>query len=243
MIKQGKLIIGFFWGDNKKKIIEAATWSVDLLEELQNSFPVFKELYITSSEEKLDLSNNSRSGSINILANEILRLKIPAIKKYHKGVEPSINFKEEVGHTFSLHTSGDVLKQFVLSFSIGAYAKGLTNRLIVNYPIDFHISYEWAYLFFNKLNKFIQPKYSFIASNRVMNKQNLPEFFFGWMNYFDNSIQLPPMPNNYIIEETDKIGTLLITTKEDFDAVNNPTHYDKARQLVELFRSHNIVRP
>jgi Immunity protein 52 len=63
------------------------------------------------------------------------------------------------------------------------------------------------------------------------------------MNYFANSIQLPPIPNEFTLENYNAIGKLLITTKDDFDAVNNTEHYSKANKIVKLFREYNILRP
>jgi len=63
------------------------------------------------------------------------------------------------------------------------------------------------------------------------------------MNYFDRSISLPPLPNNVWVESLDLLVNLLITTKENFDSVSKPEHFEKAKIIIDIFIRFNIVRP
>jgi hypothetical protein len=95
--KRGRLLIGFYWGKKPLTILESASWTIILMETLNKELHLFDELFITGSKSKIYHNTISRDENISNLANAILKNKAPAIKKYHKGIMPSVNFREEVG--------------------------------------------------------------------------------------------------------------------------------------------------
>jgi len=173
------------------------------------------------------------------IAECLLRLKLDDIKKYHKNVKPDLNFKESVGNSFFLK----IFKKNEKRLSYIFYLGGDKETVFIEGFKNINLSANNLRALFEKHCIFLEPLYGFFYSSFIKKQQQLPEYFFGWMNYFSNEINLPPIPPEYEIEQIANLGKLLITTREDFDAVNNPVHYQKAMKLVELFRHYNCMRP
>ena len=61
------------------------------------------------------------------------------------------------------------------------------------------------------------------------------EYLSGWMTYFDESFDLPELPEWANVETMPGGGHLIITTEEDFDP-ENEEHKKKARALLPLLQ-------
>lgn len=178
-------------------------------------------------------------GFKTILANELLKYKLPDIKRYHPGATPTVAFKEDIGMDLIIASYRQKLSLLTFSFYVG----GEKETLLIDGFKKINFKAQDFYSFFKLHCEYMKPDYGYLTSSTIQKQQKPPEYFFGWMNYFSNSLPLPALPPWCEIEDIDGIGKLLITTRDEFDAVTNPAHFEKAMQLVDLFRQHGVVRP
>jgi hypothetical protein len=234
--------IFFEWNNNPKNFIDTSNWLFDYLIFLHNElgfvcdqlliFPEVADFVIKSSEELGSIIIRER------FSNLLLKLKLNDIKKYHGINDPDLNFSEDVGNVITVRTLNKGSKKLIFYFYIGGVRETLMIEGFKN------LNNNFPFISFFKMHcTYLKPLYGYLAASTIQKQQQLPEYFFGWMSYFSNDILLPPIPSDYEIEEVANQGKILITTKDDFDAVKNPEHYQKAMRLVELFREYNIVRP
>jgi hypothetical protein len=174
------------------------------------------------------------------LAQELLKEKLPAIRQYHPGVEPTLSFKEKTGMHLISRTFLAGAKQLSYTLYLGGNSETVA---IEGFKNNVQFTPAQYYAFFRWNCEYLQPDYGHLTSSTIQKQQKLPEFFFGWMNYFSNSIALPTLPAGYEVEDMHGRGKLLITTRDAFEPATNPAHQEKAMQLVEVFRKHGVVRP
>lgn len=65
-------------------------------------------------------------------------------------------------------------------------------------------------------------------------------YWFGWMTYFSNKINLHGLPSEMKMEKLSNGGNLIITTEEIFDPKNNE-HALKVRKLANFFKNNGLM--
>ena len=173
------------------------------------------------------------------LAEILLKDNLKNIRRRHKVKNPTLDFKEAVGVTMMIKFLDQGKKVSYLMVSMGGEKETF---LFTGFP-GFGNDPDKYFEFFYSQVEYLNPLYGYVDAALISGKQRLPEFYFGWMSFFSNTISLPPIPEDYEIQELPVRGKIVITTREFFDAKNNIEHYNKAMKLVELFREYSVVRP
>jgi len=240
-----KFHMSLFWYNRKQTILETARVCIEVLKIFHNIEPSSTRKWHILGFKKtleLDLCENNEELA-NTIALRYVAENLKEIHKYNKGSEITIGFSEPVGFIYTIASAKETGDRFYIQVQLGLYNTIVPNGFIVEFPKQKKITFPFAYALFKDLIQKLNPDHAFFSSRKISKLQKSNEFFVGWLSYFSNETKLPPIPSEYEVEQLDGIGKLLITTRDDFDSLNNPEHYAKAMRLVELFREHGIVRP
>jgi hypothetical protein len=227
MSNDNKLFL--YWGCRELTLIERAENVCKYLRIVGDTLDV--------SSFTINSSIISSTASREDIAVVLEQLKLP-VKKHYRRQEIEDNFTEDVGSVLSLKTNS-----FTLKFNVGGCQATVPNSLIVDGLNS--ISADLVHILFEKSILFLNPDWGVItnyAFYKDIAKQSIDEYWFGWMSFFSNRLNLTfsKIPDEIRVEKVNN-GTLLITTEQLFSS-EDLSSVQKALSLVNLFRKSNIIR-
>jgi hypothetical protein len=239
-----RFYIGVYWGARKQSILESAESIFEVYHSLTKIDKIFDEIAFIGKKEKHKINFKEYDyQKIEDLANLILYKNKKQIEKYNPGKIVDIHFSEPVGFVTSYEIPYRN-KSIDLYWSAGSYSERLTNSLIIDFPKEMNVDTDLMEKVFTNVINCLKPKWGVVLSRKFeseISKQDISEFFIGWMNYFSKEIPLPLLPSGIIERPINQSGVILITTQEKFDYLNEK-HTKLAMSLIDVFRENNIKR-
>lgn len=239
------MYLGLYWFDREQNVSSATRTVLQTLYVFQKLdseiFTKYRLILSPSKSYYFALNDN-----IDVTFNELLPVVLDRFRKDEKLKSISHDHVSELGFRFSFLTDNPNKYRHALSFSLGRKGSHPTNNLLYDYNLDYGKDFNWFRNLLIELLTIVSPvKWGGVIDYRFCKdvlQQDVKEYFIGWLNYFSNEIELPPIPTDkYIIEPFRDEGKIIATTQELWDR-NNPEIVSKAMELVSLFRKCNIRR-
>ncbi len=193
------------------------------------------------NRKEVDIANKNL---ITLLMKERWKREI---KKQTTITEVNDDFVDNVAKDVGFYASKKFDDDALFSYSVGGRDKFslYSSILIDNYHcIPYLNTSEGIKSFVLKLAEITNAEEISVSDYEFYRKKmDLLSYepWFGWITYFRKDVVLPTIPENILKEETQLGGTLLATTKERFDP-GNETHFNKAKDLVDVFRAAQYKR-
>ncbi len=239
------MYLGLYWFEREQNVSSTTRTVLQVLYVFQKLdseiFTKYRLILSPSKSYYFALNDN-----IDVTFNELLPVVLDRFRKDEKLKSISHDHVSELGFRFSFLTDNPNKYRHALSFLLGVKESYIPNSLLYNYNLDYGKDFNWFRNLLIELLTIVSPvKWGGVIDPRFRDdiaQHNSNEYFIGWLNYFSNKIELPPIPTDkYIIEPFRDEGKIIATTQELWDR-NNPEIVSKAMELVSLFRQNNIIR-